>query len=459
MSIRRSLVLLTFLILILPVCSFAVTAGQLLRGRPDTNFQFYSTQLGAVEVTVTGLGGIEAGAVANLSFERAGRVVEVNVQSGDSVKTGDILARLDSSNEQIAYDRALLSLEMAQLRRQDLTDTSDDSNIRIAQANLDSAWGAYLGIQNAVSAEDIQVAELRYQQAQAAYEDAVQARVNADGGQPDQAYQFLDAQAGAASLNAEIARLQLESLQNGNSGQLNAAYVRVVQAQQQLEQAKAGPTQAQLDQADISIQEAQAQLDQATTSLNQMALVAPFDGIVSVVNAEVGTVGAPGLALFELTDIDPLGLVVQVDEIDIRQIQEGMPAHIQLDALPDLDLAGTVEYVSPVGTNDSGVVSYDVKVVFGAAPPAVKAGMTAEASFIVERRTDVLVVPNEYIRLDRDRNKAYVDVVTDDGQVATDVEVVLGLVGENTSEILSGISAGDVLAVDLGGDRLSFLGG
>jgi HlyD family secretion protein len=447
------------LILTLPVCSFAVAAGQLLRGKPDSSLQFHSAQLGAVEVTVTGLGRVEAETVANLSLERPGRILAVNVQSGDWVMAGDVLVQLDSSNEQIAYDRALLSLELAQLRREDLIDTSDDGAIRIAQANLDSAWGAYLGLQNAVSPEDIQAAELRYQQALAVYEDSVQARTHADGGQPDQAYQILDAQVGSASFNAEIARLQLESLQNSNQRQLNVAYARVIQAQRQLDQAKAGPTQAQLDQAEIVIQDAQAQLDQATVSLNQMALVAPFDGVVSAVNAEVGGLATPGLPLVELTDIDPLRLVVQVDEIDIRQISEGMSAHVRLDALPDFRLSGTVNFISPAGTNDTGVVSYDVTVALDETPSKVRAGMTVEASFVVDRRSAVLVVPNEYIRLDRDRNKAYVDVVANDGHLVTDVAVVLGLVGETTSEILSGIGVGDVLAVDLGGDRLSFLGG
>ncbi len=459
MSIRRSLVLLTLLVLTLPVCSFVVAAGQLLRGRPDHDLQFYSAQLGAVEVTVTGLGRIEAVSVANLSFVRPGKVVELPIQSGDRVKAGDVLLRLDSSQEQIAYDRALLSLELAELRREDLMDTSDDSNIRIAQANLDSAWGAYVGLQSAISPEDIQAAELRYQQAQAAHEEAVQARTNADGGQPDQVYQLLDAQVGSTSFNMEVTRLQLESLQNGNPGQLNAAYARVLQAQRQLDQAKAGPTQAQLDQADIAIQEAQAQLDQTTTNLNQMVLLAPFDGVISALNVEVGGVATPGLPLLELTDIDPLRLVVQVDEIDIRQIREGMSASIQLDALPDSDLVCIVDYIASVGTNDAGIVSYDVTVVFDADSPALRAGMTAEASFIVDQRDGVLVVPNEYIRLDRDLNKAYVDKVTDDRGLETDIEVVLGLIGENSSEILSGIVAGDVLAVDLGGDRLSFLGG
>jgi HlyD family secretion protein len=84
--------------------------------------------------------------------------------------------------------------------------------------------------------------------------------------------------------------------------------------------------------------------------------------------------------------------------------------------------------------------------------------MTAEASVIVEERTDVLVVPNQYIRLDRRRGTAFVNIVTAEGGLQ-EVEVSLGLQGRDTSEVVSGLSAGDVLAVDLGGDRLSFIGG
>jgi HlyD family secretion protein len=252
--------------------------------------------------------------------------------------------------------------------------------------------------------------------------------------------------------------LQLESLRGGNSGALNAAYARVVQLQRELEQVQAGPTQGQVGQADIAIRQAQAQVDQAAAALSKKSLVAPLDGLVTAVNVELGSLGTPALPAVEITDLSPLRVTVQVDEVDIRQIREGMTARIEVDALPGVAMAGVIERIALVGTNNNGIISYDVQIRLDSVDPRVRPGMTAEATVVVEERADVLVVPNEYIRLDRQQGTAFVNIVTAEGGLQ-EVEVTLGLQGRDTSEIVSGVSAGDTLAVDLGGDRLSFIGG
>lgn len=459
MSVRRSLIFLTFLILVIPICAFGASAFQLARTRePDQNLRFYTVQKGDVTLFVTGIGRIEAESVASLSFTRVANVSEVMIQPGDVVQKGDVLAALDHQNEQLAYDRAVLGLKLAELQRQNVVKPVDESDIRIAEANLKSAQGAYLGIQNAVAPSDLQAAALRYQQALDLKAQAQKARTDADGGQVDQYYQLLDAQVGAASFNAEIARLQLESLKGGNQGALNAAYARIVQAQKGLDQVKAGPTQAQIDQANIAVQQAQLQVDQASKVLNDMSLVAPFDGVVSAVNVQVGSVGSPALPAIQITNISPLHVLVQVDEIDIHKIREGQSARVKIDALPGVELPATIETIALVGTNDNGIINYDVKVRLDANDPRVLAGMTAEASVIVDQKENVLSVPNEYIRLDRARNKAYVNVVDKNGRLQ-EVEVQLGLQGDDLSEVTAGIKQGDVLAVSLGGDKIAIFGG
>ena len=459
MSVRRSLIFLTILVLTLPICAFGVNAAQLMQARePDQNLRFYMAAQGKVELFVTGIGKIEAESVADLSFKRIAKVSEVLVQQGDAVLKGDILAILVHDNEQLAYDSAVLNLRLAELQKQNVIKPVDESAIRVAEANLKSAQGAYLGIQNAVSPTDLQAAELRYQQALDAKAQAEKARTNADGGQVDQVYQLMDAQVGAASFNAEIARLQLESLKSGNRGALNAAYGRVIQAQRELERVKAGPTQAQIDQTNIAVQQAQLQVDRSAKVLADMSLIAPVDGIVSAVNIQVGSLGSPAIPAVQITNISPLHVVVQVDEVDIHQIREGSPARVKVDALPGMELPATIESIALVGTNDNGIINYDVQVRLDANDPRVRTGMTAEASVIVDQKSNVLSVPNEFIRLDRQRDKAYVNVVDKNGHLK-EVEITLGLQGDDVSEVIRGIEKGDVLAVKIGGDRLAIFGG
>ncbi len=459
MSARRSLIMLAIIVLLMPVCAFSVTAAQMMRNRaPAQNFQFYAVQQGDVKVYVTGIGTVEADSVANLTFSRPGRVLEIIVQEGDYVSSGDLLVRLENTSETLSYERALLSLKLAELQRDELLKPVDEDAIRIAEANLQSAWGAYQGIQNAITPEDIQAAELRYQQALQAETDAIEARTSAAGGQVDQAYALLDAQVGAASFNAEIARLQLESLRNGNSGSLGVAYSRVLQAERELDRIKAGPTQAEIDQAEIAVEQAQSQVDAALQTLNEMKLVAPFEGVISRVNVEVGAVVISSISAVQITDVTPLHVDVQVDEIDIREVEAGMDARVELDALTGLELDAHIDRIALVPTNNNGIISYDVRVNLTTVDPRVLVGMTAEAGVIVDSVERVLVVPNEYIRLDRQRNQAFVNLVAEDGSLQ-EIQIELGLQGDEVSEVKAGLEVDDVLAVNLGGDSLSNLFG
>lgn len=458
MSVRRTLFVLMLVTLLVPTLLFSQRARLAQRQSDSRNLQRYSVQLGRVEVAVNAIGAIEADQIVRLAFTTAGRVSELLVQADDYVQAGDILARLDDQQQRLAYDQAALSFNIAEMRFQDLIENPvDESRVRVAEASLDRAWGAYANIQNAVTVEDLRAAELSYQQAQAALDDAVKARVDADADQADESYLLLDAAVGAASFNAEIARLQLETLRNPDSGALGAAYASVVQAMRELDQAKAGPTQAELDRAEVAVRQAQAALDQAQKALDDTLLIAPFEGVVSTLGIEVGSLVVPGGAVVELTDISPLRVTVQVDEVDIRVLRERMPARIQFDALPGFQPGARVERIALVGENNSGIVSYPVELVFEADNPTVRVGMTAEAVIIVEERNNVLVVPNLYIRLDRDEGRGFVNVLREDGQLE-EVEIQLGLRGQDASEVLSGLRPGDVIAIDLSGDRFSFFG-
>ena len=84
--------------------------------------------------------------------------------------------------------------------------------------------------------------------------------------------------------------------------------------------------------------------------------------------------------------------------------------------------------------------------------------MTAEASVVVEEHKDVLVVPNQFIRLDRRNDQAFVNVVKEDGTLE-EKEISLGLQGQDTSEVVSGLNSGDVIALDLSGGTFSLFGG
>jgi HlyD family secretion protein len=458
MSVRRSLVVMLLVFLALPAAVFYSRANQGDAQTPAAQLQRYIVTRGDVAVSITAIGQIEADQVSRLSFTGAGRVSDLAFEAGDYVLAGEVLAQQESSAQQIAVQQAQLALQMAELQRDKLLAGPDEGQIRVAQANLQAAQSAAAGIASAVSPDEIRALELAYQQAQAVFEAATQARATAPGDQPEQAYALLDARVGQASFNVEIARLQLEAARTGSPAASGAAYARVAQSQRELERLQAGPTQAEIDRAETTIEQRQVELASAQRALERTILTAPFDGYMSAVSTEPGALALPGVAILEMTDTDPLRLTVQVDEVDIRQVREGMRATVRLDALTGVELDATLERIDLVGTNNAGIVSYDVLVRLDEADARVRVGMTAEASVVVESRSDVLAVPNQYIRLDRGRGQAFVNLLNADGTLE-EIEVTLGLQGQDSSEVASGLSEGDVVAVDLGSDQIGLFGG
>ena len=462
MGVRRSILIMTIATLGLPVGVYATQTQQQQQQAATAaaeaeSLMYHTIARGDVNLTISAIGVIEVDQVANLSFTNQGRVTEILVAQGQVVRTGDPLVRLDSRNTQIAYERAELAVQTAQLSLEDVMDGPDEGDIRVAEANVASAWAAYNAIADAVSPDEIRAAQLRVDQARRAYEDVNRARRVA-GGSNEQAITILDAQIGETSFNLEIARQQLSQLQNSNGPQLSAAAARANAAAAELERVRAGATDTQIRNAEVSVEQALTDLNQAAQELAKYTLNAPFDGVVARVDVEIGSLISPGLSVLQLVDTDPLRVTVDVDEIDIRRISEAMPALVTIDALANVELPAAIDRIALVGANADGIITYPVEVALTATDPRVRPGMTSEAEVIVDSRDDVLVVPNQFVRLERRLNRAYVNLIQPDGALK-EVEIELGLQGAQSSEVVSGLQAGDVIAASTSGQPLSFFGG
>ena len=161
-----------------------------------------------------------------------------------------------------------------------------------------------------------------------------------------------------------------------------------------------------------------------------------------------------------LVDTDPLSLEVEVDEVDIGQLEPGADAFVEVDALQGVFLSAKLERIDLIGKQaaSGGVVNYDALVRLEQSDPRIFVGMTAEANFTIDERSDVLIVPNNYIRLDRRGNQAFVQLLDVATNEFVEQSVSLGLRGETYSEVLSGLAEGDVLRADLTGNQFSLFG-
>jgi HlyD family secretion protein len=159
---------------------------------------------------------------------------------------------------------------------------------------------------------------------------------------------------------------------------------------------------AQVEVNKAQVAQAQAGLNQATVDLNNTVIRSPVDGIVISRNVDVGQTVAASLqapTLFTIAnDLAKMEVHTNVDEADVGNVSEGQEVTFTVDAFPARRFRGRVYQVrnSPIVVQN--VVTYDAVVRIDNKELLLKPGMTANVQFLVNRKQDVLTVPNIALR-------------------------------------------------------------
>jgi multidrug efflux pump subunit AcrA (membrane-fusion protein) len=138
-----------------------------------------------------------------------------------------------------------------------------------------------------------------------------------------------------------------------------------------------------------------------------------------------------------------MSITVAFSESDIGQVKVGQAANVTLEALTGVQLAGHVSSISTVGTTSSGVVSYNATITLDQHDAQVKPGMSASVSVITGQASGVNL-PNSAVT-GTSGSVSHVNVVQNGKNVST--PVVVGLVGTSRTQIVSGLRAGQQVAV------------
>jgi HlyD family secretion protein len=230
--------------------------------------------------------------------------------------------------------------------------------------------------QEAAALRAVESAEQDMAQAQVAYEQARQAEIS--GIQAAEA-QLRDAQAGydrlmapadrdklaaaraqVAQAEANLARLLGET----RAGGLQAAEAEIANAQANLDRLTVGPREVDLAVALAQIQQAETTLKQAGLALEQATLTAPFAGTVAELNLKLGEVPDMTRAAIVLADLAEWQLeTTDLTELSVAAVRVGAPAKLTFDALPGVELSGTVARIKPLGENKQGDITYTVVIV------------------------------------------------------------------------------------------------
>jgi RND family efflux transporter MFP subunit len=343
--------------------------------------------------------GIVLGIVLTRDTSPESTLTTVNVTRGDIVKT--VLA----DGSLVMPDKAYLSFGATGTVTEVLVDEGNNVTKDQVLARLDAP-----SLESSVETAElgVEIAEEGVKAARAQYEIAL---INLDEGGvlPGESEEVLELRVDAARASWETAKLNLEI-------------------------------------AELSLESAELNLEKA------VVIVAPFDGVVADISITEGkeistaTLATPAISLVDTSEIEMRGFI---DEIDIAIVQLGQEANIILDALPDEEVKGSVAFISPVGTTLAGVVSYDTTITLENPVAELRDGMSATAEIIIERRDDVLSIPNRYIRGTLENP---IVVVLVDGQ-QEEREITLGLTDGINTEILSGLQEGEEVVLPTSGER------
>lgn len=334
---------------------------------------------------------------AILSAALPGQVVELLVDVSSPVKQGDVMARLDTStlDAEVAKAKAGLALAQANLDRVKAGARPEQilearSALSVTQAAVAQAAANRDEVRKGATQAEIDRAQADVQQA---YINMVSARTKRDvldgdrekgqatRKQVDDANELYV----IANRQYEAAQLRLDRLWAG----AEPAAVRAAQAsvsainaelaaqQAQLDRLLAGATPEDIAVLEASVAQAQAGLDRAKAVRQQAEIAAPFDGTISDVLIRDGQYVNAGQPIVLLGDLSGLQIeTTDLNEKDIAGLKVGDKVMVTIDALPGVQVQGTIAQIAPKSSKTTGV-NYTVTIDLAQVPEGLRWGMTA----------------------------------------------------------------------------------
>lgn len=419
-----------------------------------TNVTVYTVGEQDIESSLDYVGEIKEGELVSVTSKVSAKVMQIPVKEGQYVTAGTVLAQLDTTDLQLAYNQALAAYNSA-------------------AANLDMTRNATVPQSETAARQKVSAAQIEYDSASAAYERermlydsnaTLTAATNAAQDaqvQMDRVQKLFDLGAvsqvelDAAKTALQNAQAALSTTSSNVQTALDAAKSRLDNATENLRAAKENldltvrvVNVKNVATVSASVDSAKAALDIASDHLQNASLIAPISGYVSLCTIHAGQMVTPGVELFSIKNTNTVEVELQVAESVIGQIRIGSPARITVPSARQQDLPGVITQLNPTKNPQTGL--YMARVTIPNEEGELKVGMFADVELVTARSEDVLVIPSEAILQDGESSFVY---LAKEGQ-AKRRTVTVGVSGETETEILSGLRQGDQVVVK-GKDYLS----
>jgi len=370
---KKTLILVTLTVLLMLVIS-ACGGGQ----QPAATEEPVSADVFA-SGDVIAEGRLEPVLATNLTFQARGVVEEVLVKAGDTVSEGDILVRLSNAGgaeaqvilAQNAYDTLLRNetgdraklweaYMKAQVVRADAEREWEDLDVDAIEDRIENLEADVEDLR-----DDLQDAQDEFDKYKDLDEDNSKRQTAED-----------DLEIAQEDLNEKLRELETETRTRDEvKAAYDAAMNSEAEAKYQYEISLDGPNADQLAIA-------KANLDAAKDVLANYVITAPFSGVVADVNVKVGEqVGTETRAISIVDDSQWFVETTDVTELEVVNLSIGQSVSIRPDALPNIEMTGTVIEISNAFTQKGGDILYTVRVRVDDSDPQLKWGMTVETVF------------------------------------------------------------------------------
>ncbi|MBA3323144.1 MAG: efflux RND transporter periplasmic adaptor subunit [Pyrinomonadaceae bacterium] len=434
--------------------------------------------------TVTASGEVRPIKFINLTSEVNGRIEEIYVKAGDQVTQGQPLVRLDPTQLQSGQEAQTAAVQAA------------FSDVQNARSRVASAETNVAQQQQAILTAEAGLAQAR-QGVVTSQTNVDRERVNLNTAQRELKRTTDLIESGVASRSEyDAARDRLEQAQVS----LRTAQAQLEQQKIAIEEAKARVNQARINVRDAQIgvqsarssvtssearaSQAQAILRGDASQRSKATQISPLTGVVADIPAREGQFALANFSttpLMTIADMSTINVEVNVDETEIKEVTEGQPVKVKVDALGDREIEGTVTQKNPLATSKSdttggGITNrvnvqeakeFKVVITLKDMPDEVRnslrPGMTATANITTKVKQNVLAVPLQAVvekpaptptpaagnaapaaatpAASGDKPKDIKGVYILDNNKAKFVAVETGITGESDIEITSGLTS------------------
>lgn len=311
----------------------------------------------AVPPNIVALSGRIEGDDSAISPKTAGRILEIRFREGDSVKAGEVIARL--SDEQIRAreeqaSAAVLAAESSSKSARDqigvLDQQLEQNQLQTAQSKADADGRVRQAEADLAAAEaDLAQQEASYQLA--AFDRDAYTRLAETGAASERQAKQANSTAGQQQAAVAAARRRVDAARGAlATAKANLDTPAIREAQVAMVRRQIAQQQAQVASAEASTAEARAQLAEAEANRQDLIVRAPFDGVVATRAAEPGEVVTAGTTLVTLLDLTKVYLRGFVPEGQIGKVKLGQAARVYLDSNPNQPLEAYVSRIDPEAT-------------------------------------------------------------------------------------------------------------